>query len=192
MRSISSRRQVNNLWSAKAIEFSAIYIAFCLAQLFFGEGKSSDAHVHLERAKSHAVNDPYILARASRLRARFWYEQHMFEEARSEALRALNVFEKLGASDDVEETRELLGDIDHELVEMDLDLVPPDESDDDGEFLEATLFIVSINSPCSDSVTDLSPGPNGDSDVRFDTPLRELRKPCIYSRIPYILHSHDA
>ena len=141
---------------------------FSLAQLFFGGGKSSDAHAHLERAESHAVNNPYILARTSRLRAGFWYEQYMLEEARPEALRALNVFEKFGASDDVE-TGELLGDIDRELMEMDLDPVPPDESDDDGEFLlETMLLVVSINSPSSDSVTDLSPGPNDGSDVRLE------------------------
>ena len=32
-----------------------------------------------------------------------WYHQDMFEEAESEALRALGIFEKLGATNDVEE-----------------------------------------------------------------------------------------
>ena len=35
----------------------------------------------------------------------------MFEEARSEALRTLDIFEKLGAAGDAEDVRELLGDI---------------------------------------------------------------------------------
>ena len=36
----------------------------------------------------------------------------MFEEAESEALHALCVFEELGATNDAEETRQLLGQID--------------------------------------------------------------------------------
>ena len=36
----------------------------------------------------------------------------MLEEAESEALRALGIFEKLGATNDVEETRQLLEEID--------------------------------------------------------------------------------
>ena len=45
----------------------------------------------------------YLLARAPWLQAWFWYHQDMFEEAESEALRALGIFEKLGATNDVEE-----------------------------------------------------------------------------------------
>jgi hypothetical protein len=43
----------------------------------------------------------------------------MFEEAKSEALHALDVFEKLGAANDAERTRALLGEIDVRLKEMD-------------------------------------------------------------------------
>jgi len=89
---------------------------FCLhhylSQLFSEEGRSNDAHAQLERARSHAVNHAYLLARASQLQAGFWNKQHMFEEAKSEALRALGVYEKLGATNDAEYTRELLGQID--------------------------------------------------------------------------------
>ena len=88
------------------------WILFSLAELFSGEGRFNDAHAHVEQAKSHAVNNVYLLARASRLQAGFWDQQHIFGEARSEALGALGVFEKLGAADDAEETRELLGRID--------------------------------------------------------------------------------
>ena len=48
----------------------------------------------------------------------------MFEEAKSEALRALGVFEKLGATNDAENTRKFLGQIDQAI---------PDKSADDGE-----------------------------------------------------------
>ena len=87
-------------------------IHFSLAELFSGENRFDDAHAHVERAKSHVLNDTYCLARASRLQAVFWATQHMYEEARSEALRVLEVFERLGATNDAEFTRELLQVID--------------------------------------------------------------------------------
>ena len=67
----------------------------------------------------------------------------MFEEAESEALRALDVFEKLGVTDDAECTRELLG-------KMNLDLVTHDESAGNGELLEIVILFVCINSSCLD------------------------------------------
>ena len=91
------------------------WVRFTLADLFGKEGKFSDAHAHVQLAKSHAVHDAYNVARASLLQARFWETQRMFEEARFESLRALDVFEKLGADDDVEYTRELLERIDREV-----------------------------------------------------------------------------
>jgi len=42
------------------------------------------------------------------LQARVWYNQHRLEEARSEVLRAADVFEKLGAAKDLEGCRKLL------------------------------------------------------------------------------------
>ena len=89
---------------------------FSLAQLFFEDGRLNDAQTHIERAKSHTVNNPYNSARASLLQARLWYGQHTFEEVKTEALRALGVFEKLGATEDAEETRKFLGRMDPVLV----------------------------------------------------------------------------
>jgi len=86
-------------------------INYELADLFFKEGRFDDAHASVERAKSHAINNPYNLARAMRLQARFWYGQGKFEEAESEVLRAADVFERLGAAKDLEECRALLRDI---------------------------------------------------------------------------------
>jgi tetratricopeptide (TPR) repeat protein len=88
------------------------WVHFTLAEVFSGQGRFDDAHAHAERAKLCAVNNTYYLACASHLQASFWYQRAMFEEARSEALRALGVFEKLGATDDIERTRELLEQID--------------------------------------------------------------------------------
>ena len=120
------------------------WIHFALAALFSREGGFNDAHTHLEQAKSHAVNNAYLLAQVLRLRAGVWDQQYMFEEARSEALRALDGFEKLGATNDAEDTRELLGQIDRNAEEMDWDLSILDESADvdDGELLETMLLAV--------------------------------------------------
>ena len=63
-------------------------------------------------AKSHAaIDDTYYLACATQLQARFWYGQGKFEEAKSEALSAADVFERFGAAKDLEECRALLRDI---------------------------------------------------------------------------------
>ena len=68
------------------------------------------------------------------LQAGFWGGQRRFEEAKSEALRALDVFEKLG--------------------ETDLDLVTPGGSDDDGELLGTVLHVVFIGSLSSGRVAE--------------------------------------
>jgi len=82
-----------------------------LADLFFKEGRFDEAHTSVERAKLHVINEPYYLARAMQLQARFWYGQGRFEEAKSEALGAADVFERFGAAKDLEESRALLRDI---------------------------------------------------------------------------------
>ena len=79
-----------------------------LAGLFCGEGRLNDAHAHIVRAKSHAVTGAYNLGLAMELQASVWYDQHRLEEARSEALRAADVYEKFGAAEDVEICRGLL------------------------------------------------------------------------------------
>jgi hypothetical protein len=76
--------------------------------VFSEQGKFEDAQTRLEHAKSHAVNNPYLLARAMDQQAWLWGLQRRFEDAKSEALRALDAFEKLGAANDAETTRQLL------------------------------------------------------------------------------------
>jgi hypothetical protein len=78
----------------------------------------------------------------------FWHRQHRFEEAKSEALRALDAFEKLGAADDVERVREL-------LQQIDLDAC---ESGDDGELLTTVLSVVFIDSSYSDRTAKSNDG----------------------------------
>ena len=86
-----------------------------LAEVFSDLGRFDDAHAHIERAKEHAVNDAYNLARAMKVQANLWYIQGRLEEARSEALRAADVFEKLGAARDLEGCRKLLRWIEEEM-----------------------------------------------------------------------------
>ena len=79
-----------------------------LARTFFDKGEFDDAHAHIELAKSHAVNDTYLLGYAAAQGARFWYRQGRFEEARSAASHAIDVFERLGATKKIGVCRALL------------------------------------------------------------------------------------
>ena len=88
------------------------WIYHSLAFLFSEQGRFDDANTHIERAKSQMVNHPYRLARAMELQAWIWYEEGRFEDAKSEALRAVDVFEKVGAAKDVEYCRRFLQRID--------------------------------------------------------------------------------
>jgi len=83
-----------------------------LANLFFKEGMFDKAQASVERAKSHAaINDPYCLACATQLQAMIWYGQGKFEEAKSEALSAADVFKRFGVAKDLEECRAFLRDV---------------------------------------------------------------------------------
>jgi len=91
------------------------WIHYSLAELFCAQGRFDDGHVHIEHAKSHAAGDKYKLGRAMELQAGFWLRQRRFEEAKSEALRATDNYEKLGAAQDVERCKELLRRIDKKM-----------------------------------------------------------------------------
>ena len=93
-----------------------LYWAHCsLAQLFLDEGRFNDTHDHVERAKAQVVNDAYKLGHAMELQAELYRKHHRLEEARSEALRAAGVYEKLGAAQDLERCREHLRQIEEEM-----------------------------------------------------------------------------
>ena len=82
-----------------------------LVELFSDHNRFDDAHAHIKLAKSHAANDTYLLGCVMELQARVWYKEHKFKEAKSEALRAINVFKKLGATKDLEKCKDILHDI---------------------------------------------------------------------------------
>jgi tetratricopeptide (TPR) repeat protein len=117
--------------------------ALCsLAQLFSHQGRFGNAHAHVERAKLHAFNDPYNLGSAMELHADIWYRQGTLEEAKSEALCALGVFEGLGAMRESGNCRKLLQDIEKGME----NLITSDEVDFDGEFPETVLLPPPANS----------------------------------------------
>jgi hypothetical protein len=74
--------------------------------------------------------------------AEFWHKQHGLEEARSEALRAVGLLEKLGDTEGMEYCRKLLRQIEEdELVTS--------SRDDNGEFLEIVRLPTPAKSPFS-------------------------------------------
>ena len=91
------------------------WIHYTLAGLFGGVGRLGDAHAHIEHAKSHAANSAYNLGLAAELQVKVWCAQHRFEEAKSEALRAADIFERLGAVRDLEFCRRHLRYIQQKL-----------------------------------------------------------------------------
>ena len=92
------------------------WIRYSLADPFSDEDRLDDANAHIELVKLHAANgnDTYLLARAMELQAGFLHRQRRFEEAESEALDAVDAFEKLGAANDAEDARTLLQWIDRD------------------------------------------------------------------------------
>ena len=89
---------------------------YSLALLYRDEDAFEDAHTHVERAKSHVGGREHLLGRAMELQGRIWHRQGRLEDARSEVLRANEVFERLGAFDSrVEKCRDLLREIEEEI-----------------------------------------------------------------------------
>ena len=103
-----------------------------LVWLFFDQGRFDDAQAHVDRAKSHAVDDEYTLGRAMEMQALVWYYRGRVEEARSEALRAADIYERLGATMALKRCRGHLQRIEAKL---------------DSEFLQILRFPACINFP---------------------------------------------
>ena len=110
-----------------------------LAWLLSGEDKFDGAHIHIEHAKPHAIYDPYLMGRAMGSQAKILYDECRFEEAKSEALSAVDVFEKLGATDNVEYCRAIIQDIEALAASGTLDV--------DGMPLETPPLPTPVDSP---------------------------------------------
>ena len=91
------------------------WIHYKLAELFRDEGRLDDAQAHLEPAKLHAVDSACNSGLVMELQAIVWYDRDRLEEARAEALRAANVYEKLGDAKRMERCRKLLCRIEDDL-----------------------------------------------------------------------------
>ena len=91
------------------------WIHLSLAELFLGENRFGEANAHAERVKSYAINSPYLTGRGMELQAWIWYHERKLEEAKSEALHAASVFEKIGAAKDAERCRAILQNIEQEM-----------------------------------------------------------------------------
>ena len=83
-------------------------IHYELARLFRGRHQLDDANTHIEQAKSHASDNAYYLGYATEMQAVIWGLQGRFEDSKSEALRALEIYEKLGATKDAGDCRDIL------------------------------------------------------------------------------------
>ena len=86
-------------------------IHLALAKLFREEGRFDDARVHVEEAKQHTENGTYYAGLAALELARVYHRQRRLESAKSEALCALEIFEKFSALGGVNGCKDLLQDI---------------------------------------------------------------------------------
>ena len=105
---------------------------YCLAEVFFDEERFDEAHTHVELAKSHWGGDSFNLGRGMQLQAEFLHKRGKSEEAKAEVLKAIEVYEGIGTTLDLEKSRGLLLDIQKELDET---AATAHESNGDGEFL---------------------------------------------------------
>jgi tetratricopeptide (TPR) repeat protein len=94
------------------------WIIYAMAGLFFEQGRFDDAHAHIELAKPHAANNPYLLGRAMEEHAVYWYVEDRFEEVKSELLCAVGVYEKVGIAKNVERCRKLLQLIEEKVKKL--------------------------------------------------------------------------
>ena len=111
-----------------------------LAELYLEEGEFDHARTHAEHAKSHAGDDMYLLGRAVFTNACILNEQIGFEDSKAEALRALAIFEELGATDLVEATRQFLEGSGKSIY--------------DGTPLKSVILVVFIHPSHSDTDTE--------------------------------------
>jgi len=132
-----SEKAINHLEVSLGIASSfnwhdqSFWIHYCLAEVLFDQGRFDDAHSHIKHAKSQTPNNTYYLGRAIYLQASFLYEQQRLEEARSETLHAISLYEKTGATRDIEYCRGLLQQIEDAMS--------------NGKSLKTVLFCIPIH-----------------------------------------------
>jgi tetratricopeptide (TPR) repeat protein len=113
--------------SASQWDGESFWIHHSLAMLFCDEDKFDEAHAQIEQAKSHVANDAYRLGHAITLQAWVCCEQGRLEDAASEALQALEIFDRLGALMEADHCRTLLRDIEQETKDCHTSVVSSQE-----------------------------------------------------------------
>ena len=73
-----------------------IWSHYRLALLFLDERQIDDARAHVDQARPYASNEPFSLGCLMALQAFIRYKQSDFEEAKRDALRAVEIFEPSG------------------------------------------------------------------------------------------------
>ena len=94
------------------------WIHHLLTVLFWGENRFEDSRTHIEQAKLHATNNPRNMGGVVELQARLWFGECRFEEAKSEALRAIGLYEKIENMNDVKCCRKILEDIEEQTKRL--------------------------------------------------------------------------
>jgi tetratricopeptide (TPR) repeat protein len=84
------------------------WIHYSMAELFSNEDEFGSANTHIEQAKSHAIDDAYRLGRAMDMQANVSFLQLRIEDAKSEALHALEIYKTCGAAYDAGVSRDFL------------------------------------------------------------------------------------
>ena len=127
----ASLRMASSSWHGPL--FSAHH---ALMVLFLDEARLDDAQAHIEYVKLHAHTCTYAMGYLMESQASSWHVQGRFEEAKAEALRAADVYEKLRAEEGLESCRQLLLRIEEGMNKPAIPGKP-----DDGELLARKLAL---------------------------------------------------
>ena len=120
---------------------------FCIhrsmAWLFYNDDKLDDAQGHATQAKLLAIHGSYCFSQATEVQAWIWYRQNRLEDASSEALRAHEIYERLGAARPLEDIKALIRDIERAMETRAVSI----RSASGGELLAMMLNATYANSP---------------------------------------------
>ena len=100
-----------NIASSIKSHYELFWNHLSLARLFLSQDQFDEANAHIGHAKSHAVNDAYNMGFTMEAQARILDRQGQIEEAKLGVSRAIEMFGKLGAEEDVERCRSYLQEL---------------------------------------------------------------------------------
>ena len=124
-------------------DHSLVSVHLSLGILFLDEARFDEAQVHVEQAKYHVHDHPFLLGAVVLLQAEIWSGQGRFEDALSEALHAQEIFEKLGNLECLETSCAFQ----REIEEATNRLPPSSEPDSNGEPSGTIARFASVNIP---------------------------------------------